>query len=791
MLLFRPAEEQQSSQGTYQAESPLKRVVISCNEESVCSHPAVPPAMSARSVFPLSRFPLYRNMDPSHFYSQFSVNPNVHFGPAIPPNLQSQFPLPVPLHNSQQQSVTITVPPRTVMYTNEPSDHKILTSLRNIASGSYENQLIQRADNGYALVCRRHPNVMITLLLDSTLVLESYQEHEEGRITVAPFNRQHSTLLTSLATASPSTTQSFLPGGGYGSIPAASSRANLNNSGAPIRQRTKINTSPYHIDTPRISKRATNRFRNESTRQTSQPAAPSESFINFSSNTYAAASGSEMQSSNQSSVDTHRFVGKKHFNFVDTSSTFPTSANRPVGSSSSSNNNSSSNFNFSFINATGNDLRLPTRQEISADNFRYTSIVTRQEVEGNQFVKMPDMVYPLMGNKRNFMNTVPYYGKAFNAALNHRNFQRVVDAFAGSAVLSCYISKLGKLTPGSIVNENNPFRNLTLWQIQQNPNGVKAALDQHRQQITRAFKLAFFKLHHNHDQNLSEAELAHANAAASLGEVADVMDTQSKQNMLNTAIENFYNKTPLSSLTFNLNNNMVFNAVLKQYFHDQLPSAWPIDQAEPNNSASAAALYLLMQHNTFRSGEVVSFYVGASGRTLHNGVTNQMIECQSKLTAGTALLTIDQVIGNICNKVDATHEHLQHVRICKQDGWDQVKKAGKGDFVIIDPTYVVAPNGPAPVLYNAGTGLREETTIDQLMERIKSSLLPAWNNGAHIIMTNRYSDELSRKLGDLGMHVVGPIKPSSRSSSLVHDPVEELIAVNFDASNGNLYRCEA
>jgi hypothetical protein len=69
------------------------------------------------------------------------------------------------------------------------------------------------------------------------------------------------------------------------------------------------------------------------------------------------------------------------------------------------------------------------------------------------------------------------------------------------------------------------------------------------------------------------------------------------------------------------------------------------------------------------------------------------------------------------------------------------------------------------------------------LRKVSDNLLPAWDRGAKLLITNNYDPKVAQQLRELGFEV----NPAERSKALGIGETKELIATNFDHNTGEVY----
>lgn len=410
---------------------------------------------------------------------------------------------------------------------------------------------------------------------------------------------------------------------------------------------------------------------------------------------------------------------------------------------------------------------------------------------------IPTTVFPMAGSKRyliadeptgHFRNALHRGAKATGSASGPSaagagGGVRFVDAFAGTGAVTLYMSAQGKLQPGSILNERDPYRYLTHKYVLEKPSDLKEELRKAHYDI----KQTYYKAINSLDAQVSETELAQWVAEREHGaEAAKDMDPGAKQALLRECLQNWVeteeiDKAKNASLRQPLN-DYVRNRIAEFADHERNPLDLPVN----------AALYLLAQHNTVRGGAPVTITLEsgtahASRVSLGGGVNieNRMIAKvvgPEKGQPRTSKLRIDASFKRMSKKIDDAHAVLKDkgLQLSRNDGWQLVQTLGAGDFAVVDPAYW-EPRGKKRVVTYAATASVPEVAVRGYLDLVHKHVLPAWENGARVVMTNRYEPFLVGILHNMGWIVEGPTDPSTRARK-GDGKLSELVALNFDSS---------
>ena len=135
-----------------------------------------------------------------------------------------------------------------------------------------------------------------------------------------------------------------------------------------------------------------------------------------------------------------------------------------------------------------------------------------------------------------------------------------------------------------------------------------------------------------------------------------------------------------------------------------------------------------------------------------------------------------RILRNPRKRILSVSKRLQNVDIHCGDAWEFIYEiAGKGDFVLVDPSYL----GKITENYNKST--REDSDPDVYMNKVRKYILPAYDRGAKFLITNNWNDEVVEEFRQLGFSVFKAERAKMQSKGK-----PELVAINFNPIAGAL-----
>jgi len=340
--------------------------------------------------------------------------------------------------------------------------------------------------------------------------------------------------------------------------------------------------------------------------------------------------------------------------------------------------------------------------------------------------------FNIFGNKSHLLaNSI---GKLMESAA--KSSTRVIDAFGGSGGYTHYLAHTGALPKGSILNEFDPMRAIAHKQIKDNPNAVRDA--------AQGFE----------DYVLSKLDIPTSNIG-------------------NEHVDNL--KRIRTELTQWARDQLHAHAIPGQDYVAKGKSNTPI---EMQDNPSTAGLYYFLQSQSFN-------FIPIQSDTSSTG---------NFRVPGFAFITIDNKTGKVKkfgrgkiyldNKkeiIKNASERTKNVDTRRGNGWELIRdEAGKGDLVTVDTSYL---NKGKVKTSNYSKATEEDANPDVYLQKVTDNLLPAWERGAKLVITNNWNDDVANTLESLGFHVY----QTQRSDALQTGDNNELVALNFDPGTNEIY----
>ena len=307
--------------------------------------------------------------------------------------------------------------------------------------------------------------------------------------------------------------------------------------------------------------------------------------------------------------------------------------------------------------------------------------------------------------------------------------RRIIDAFGGSGTYTHYVRAMGLGKKGDILNEYDPLRHIAHKQIRDNPAAVADAVEHH------------------------------------VGELRKLISVKPGE--------------PWSQLAES--DRKTVSAYFRREFAKHIKSGQDIagltksrGTVEMTDSPDLAGLYTLAQNQAFSFLPIQAELSPHSFGTLKQpgygvvGKTGEFVQL---------LKNFQRKTMNAREIINAAGERTQGLDVRRGDGWKLIREqAGDGDFVPVDTSYL----GEETANYNKAT--REDARPDVYLRKVSENLLPAWDRGAKLLITNNYDPVVAKQLRDLGFQV-----DTAERSGAVSKTSKELIATNFDHNTGEVF----
>jgi site-specific DNA-adenine methylase len=412
---------------------------------------------------------------------------------------------------------------------------------------------------------------------------------------------------------------------------------------------------------------------------------------------------------------------------------------------------------------------------------------------------------------------------ALHAALNAPEVGSVVDAFAGTGFLTLWIAAqqrrgFAKQNLRLVMNELDQYRHNTLKTVQQHPEHVKQALGDLMQQI----KHLYYRTFHNHpiadmvngrdDRKFDEALARRLAAQAGLS--VPSMTTEQLLALLNKTVEDW-----VGTAVIDVSTNAKFSTALKDYIVGHIDCPLPPAPENPGaddirQRARNAAIYLLAQHNGHMPSNPINFsrsvgsrpnqhpsgiLVGSKGsiqsRMLVSATILNKARREAKDTSRVTKLSMDlnfrpdsggkdTMFHNLPLHIDQVSDALTGVDIQRGDGWELLHSLRKDAFALIDPPYWADKKKSASLkVYNNGS--RDDFSKARFLNMVDQIVMPAWKEGARMIMFNRLDDDIAHEMKSRGFDVTALLNINRMSRD--NSNLTEFMAVNFNIdSNATL-----
>lgn len=307
--------------------------------------------------------------------------------------------------------------------------------------------------------------------------------------------------------------------------------------------------------------------------------------------------------------------------------------------------------------------------------------------------------------------------------------RRVIDAFAGSGTYTHYVRSKGMGHEGDILNEYDPLRHITHKQIKENP----AEVGREAQRTLDAIK------------RLTDT-------------IRDGEPTSEKHISIRREVT--------------------------KYFQDRLAKLVVPGQRRParfrtgevtemQDSPETAGLYIILQNQAFQTASIQA-ELGAKGFRLPVGV---VVNKKGKVKK---FIHNREQTFNAPRFVAEASKRFQGLDVRRGDGWELIRKeAGEGDFVPVDTSYI---NKVDKKTTNYNKRTQEDAIPEIYIRKVQENLLPAWERGAKILITNNWDDGVAAYLESQGFRVFKEFVQGAQKRER-----QELIAINFDERTGELY----
>jgi hypothetical protein len=309
------------------------------------------------------------------------------------------------------------------------------------------------------------------------------------------------------------------------------------------------------------------------------------------------------------------------------------------------------------------------------------------------------------------------------------NSERVIDAFAGTGLYVHFIRASGIDIP-MILNEFDPFRYITHFQIKTNPLGVRIAGEYFLNKLIKFVDL------------FQDGDIFGPTATATNQDIVDFLQSEARR-----LIEP------------------------GQDFSDLAHNKKPVKM---KNTPELAGLYILMQNQKWGYRPIQA---DATPEGLKRVMTHHEIRSLVKENGKIKKFRLGRnILFNLEERINSVHRRLKNVSICNGDGWKLIKElAGNGDFVPVDTSYL----GKDTSNYSKAT--QEDCDPEIYMNKFRDCILPAIKRGAKVLITNNWDDQIVDRLQSAGLR----ISMVYRKKGVSRDTTE-FAAFNFDPATGTI-----
>lgn len=383
--------------------------------------------------------------------------------------------------------------------------------------------------------------------------------------------------------------------------------------------------------------------------------------------------------------------------------------------------------------------------EESADDFdeldgRYASAMSKDEVSAL-------LPFALQGNKSHLL--AESIGKLVESASS--GGRRFIDAFGGAGRYTHYLAHNGKLPTGSILNEFDPMRSIAHKQIQKNPEQVRAT----------AMKLADYVR----------------------ARIAALPSEEHPKERLKDALKL---RDELGLWAKGLLRRQIAPG---QNMEEKAKSGQPVEMID---NPFTAGLYYFLQRQTYSSLPLQSDASVKNIGDIASPGFNFIVPNNA-----TGKVDVFNRKNDHYDKLSGESKRLSGVDVRRGDGWALTREeAGEGDTVAIDTSYLNRKGSKIKTAnYNKAT--EEDANPDVYLEKIEKNVLPAWDRGARLIITNQWHEDVADALASQGFKVYKTHRSSAlgkKNEGLMRHEEEtgeksnaELVAINFDPKTNRVF----
>jgi len=360
------------------------------------------------------------------------------------------------------------------------------------------------------------------------------------------------------------------------------------------------------------------------------------------------------------------------------------------------------------------------------------------------------MPFNIQGNKADLL------AKGLGGVIERaaKGAKRIIDAFGGTGAYTHYLRSKGLGHEGDILNEFDPLRFITHKQLKENPKEVAREAARTLTEVRQILK------------GVNEGERFTEKHETVRRQVADYF--QRRLNSLVAPGENVRQKAR---------------------------SGEPV---EMRDAPETAGLYLILQNQSFNFLPVQAEVsddriIEEQGRFF----SAPLKEPRFRLPGFGVISNEGGKVGlfahgkslifETAERAESAGQRMKGVDVRRGDGWELVRKeAGKGDFVPVDTSYLNRPTGEETSNYNIATA--EDAVPEVYMEKVRTNLLPAWDRGAKLVVTNNWDNRVADFLRSLGFDVVKATRQGASKEDIQSGGAAELVAINFDKKTGAIFR---
>lgn len=362
------------------------------------------------------------------------------------------------------------------------------------------------------------------------------------------------------------------------------------------------------------------------------------------------------------------------------------------------------------------------------------------------------MPFNIQGNKSDLL------AKGLGALMERaaKGTRRMIDAFAGSGTYTHYMRSRKIANQGDILNEFEPLRYIAHKQLRDNPEAVAAEADRvvaDLRKLTAPIREGepFSDTHDRIRQQVAAyfqgrlralvVEGENLNERGRTGEPVEMVDSPETAGVYLVLQNQSLNFLPVQaevSAPTVSENQSAFN------FYEEDAAA-----REPKFRLPGFGVI------SNESGKVGLFAHGRE-RILQSGVR--------ALEAGRRMVGVD---------------------VRRGDGWALIGREAKaGDLVPVDTSYL---NRGSQETSNYNKATAEDAVPAIYNEKVRKNLLPAWDRGAKLVITNNWDEGVASFLRSLGFRLVKAFRQGASKDDIQSGGAAELIAVNFDPATGEFF----